>query len=293
MDSRIILTQADFSANNIGRYVKLLDLTKKVLAKQTQYSEDSQEALALDVYLNALMENGFLGGSAPLIKTLVIPALASNHDQMLYNIAKLDNDGCPTDVMPSAELEAETKELLPILKNDKLVGCHVKASSNSSIQAALSDPLFEGIPTGTIVPSYFVVMYFTQVMELTYSNYLLRSLNINLRSQNIMTQNGVNSISDTLSGNLFKFQGFRYVQGEGHVLLSDSASISGQPTISGDVSGITVKADRNIFLGNNHTMENRDLHFSILAFGGEMTATQMATFKTLTDNLMDALHVNA
>lgn len=106
MESRIILSQADFSANNIGRYVELLDLTKKVLAKQTQYNTDSEEGIALNTFLQNLTDDGFLGGDNPLLHQLIIPGLASNHDELLYDIAHTDTDGYPVNAMAQTELEA-------------------------------------------------------------------------------------------------------------------------------------------------------------------------------------------
>lgn len=122
MENRIILTKADFSQNNIGRYVELSQLTKKVLSKQTQYNEGSAEAFALNEFLDELTNNGYIGGTNPILKTLIIPALANSHDEFLYNIAFLDSDGYPTDEMSSDEKTAEIKALYPTYSGTKIVG---------------------------------------------------------------------------------------------------------------------------------------------------------------------------
>ena len=122
MENRIILTKADFSQNNIGRYVELSQLTKKVLSKQTQYNEGSAEAIALNEFLDELTNNGYIGGTNPILKTLIIPALANSHDEFLYNIAFLDSDGYPTDEMSSDEKTAEIKALYPTYSGTKIVG---------------------------------------------------------------------------------------------------------------------------------------------------------------------------
>lgn len=137
MESRIILTQADFSANNIGRYVELLDLTKKVLAKQTQYDEDSEEAIALNTFLQNLTNDGFLGGDNPLLDMLIIPGLASSHGEMLYDIAQKDESGYPLNLMPEPEQTAEEnlRCYRPIVNGGKIVA--VQRYSNTSMDPAV------------------------------------------------------------------------------------------------------------------------------------------------------------
>lgn len=137
MESRIILSQADFSANNIGRYVELLDLTKKVLTKQTQYDEDSEEAIALNTFLQNLTNDGFLGGDNPLLDMLIIPGLASSHGEMLYDIAQKDESGYPLNLMPEPEQIAEEnlRCYRPIVNGGKIVA--VQRYSDTSMDSAV------------------------------------------------------------------------------------------------------------------------------------------------------------
>lgn len=88
MDSRIILTQADFSANNIGRYVAFSDFTRKVLTAQTQYNTEDEEAIALNIFLTQLENGGYINCDNPKLRTLIIPALASEHSELLVDIAR-------------------------------------------------------------------------------------------------------------------------------------------------------------------------------------------------------------
>lgn len=134
MNSRIILSTADFSANNIGKYVELSDLTKKVLAKQTQYEEESTQAIALNTFLNQLTEEGFIGGENPILKYLVIPSLAANGNQLMYNIAHLDSSGYPTNEVSAEEISAEIKAFNPIIDNEKIIGCKVGPTSPMAYQ---------------------------------------------------------------------------------------------------------------------------------------------------------------
>ena len=164
MENRIILTKADFSQNNIGRYVELSQLTKKVLSKQTQYNESSDEAIALHEFLDELTNNGYIGGTNPILKTLIIPALASSHDEFLYNIALLDSYGYPTDEMSSEEKVAEIKALYPTYSGTKIIGLVKKYTEDMTTivaqitkQATIATHL-ESLSDGNTYPDYSVIV---------------------------------------------------------------------------------------------------------------------------------------
>lgn len=290
MKARIILSTADFSANNIGKITELGDLTKAVLTKQTQYSEDSTEAAALDTFLKALEENGFIGGESPLLKTLVIPALASGHDQFLYNIARLDGSGYPINIMPADEISAQTKAFTALMNSDKIVGVVVQVQSNSDPQGLLADPIFEGLTTNTKVPSWSIAMYTPEHLN-TYPDRLLWSGNLIINSQEVTTRNGANSVTNATSGKFFGFTGLSYVQESTHEVVSDTLSL-GAASESGTVTGITLKENRLMSLGNEVSSDYRKFKFALLAFGDYVNPTKMATLKGLTATLMSALHVN-
>lgn len=180
MKARIILSNADFSANNIGKYVALSDFTKKVLSKQTQYSEESDEADALNIFLNHLTEDGFIGGETPLLRTLIIPGLASGHSELLYDLAQLDGNGYPTNVMSQGESEATEANRVyrPVLDAQNRVVALQRYSVSSmdattaKEQANIDNYAFRslnaGVPNNSSQNSFSVGVYFHNHVATTY-----------------------------------------------------------------------------------------------------------------------------
>lgn len=175
MKARIILSNADFSANNIGKYVALSDFTKKVLSKQTQYSEESDEADALNIFLNHLTEDGFIGGESPILRTLIIPGLASGHSELLYDLAQLDGNGYPTNVMSQGEADAteENRVYRPVLDAQSRVVALQRYSASSmdattaKAQANIDNYAFRSlnadVPNNSPQNPFSVVLYIHKV----------------------------------------------------------------------------------------------------------------------------------
>lgn len=180
MKARIILSNADFSANNIGKYVALSDFTKKVLSKQTQYSEESDEADALNIFLNHLTEDGFIGGESPILRTLIIPGLASGHSELLYDLAQLDGNGYPTNVMSQGEANAteENRVYRPVLdEQNRIIALQRYASSSmdattAKAQANIDNHAFRTLNVGVAnngpQESFSVGVYFHNAVASTY-----------------------------------------------------------------------------------------------------------------------------
>lgn len=179
MEPRIILSQADFSANNIGRYVELSELTKKVLAKQTQYEEGSDESIALNTFFENLTNDGFIGGENPILKNLLIPALASTHDEFLYDIATLDSDGYPTDLMNSLEKNATVEQQFfeAYTLNDRIVGVQGKIGGGSVTDTYTKRAITTNILKETNVDYNYTIVLFN-------ANNLSDANNITLLSNN-------------------------------------------------------------------------------------------------------------
>lgn len=162
MKGRIILKNADFSANNIGRYLALSELTKSVLAKQTQYNASSAEATILDAFLNSLTQKGFIGGDDPILSLLFLPCLASSHNEMMYNIAKVRN-GYPINEMAQIEMDAseDQQAYKPVYDGSKIIG--MKAYQTSATTDVTNKRAFESYVlnqgTGQKLGSFSYVSY--------------------------------------------------------------------------------------------------------------------------------------
>ena len=299
MDSRIILTQADFSANNIGRYAELSDLTKKVLAKQTQYSIDSAEATALDTFLNALTENGFIGGESPMLKFLVIPALASQHGELFYNIAKLDGDGYPTNAMPSAEVSAQTKAYQAITDSQtRIVGVKdvrgTLGAEDFNTQTLFDNNFdFEG----TTVPNVSMVMYNLynktsvsqdDVMVSLFDGFCFikaKSMGALKTSVNYgydMTGTKLGFLGITLDNMNFAFN----AAADNATLTPNGNTLAAAVTCNSASKG-------QARIGYSATADARHTHTSFVAWGTDIFSEKMAELKSLVDTLMTALHVKS
>ena len=299
MQSRIILSQADFSANNIGRSVELSELTKKVLARQTQYAEGSDEAASLNVFLQNLIDNGFIGGEHPLLNCLIIPALASEHNELLYDIARLDSAGYPTDLMNANEKTAEVKAFTAgVDSNGRVVA--INRQNTTEPDAALSYINIDLFSSQTEYPSFSVMTYRNSTMVPapegavyignTTSNCKFRFTKGDIRfiaGSSVAMKREISYGDNGSRG----FNGISYnASNIDFELLSDGIILGGRtynPEIS-IVPGTISQANTfnlGIFAYNNM------LHESMIAIGSYLSSAKMAEFKALVDTLMTNLHV--
>lgn len=315
MESRIILSMADFSQNNIGRYVVLSELTKKVLAKQTQYSDDSNEAIALDLFLNSLVSDGLLGGDNPKIKNLYIPALASTHDELFYDIAQLDANGYPTDGMSSAEKSATHKAFTPYIVDNKVLGVLASSSldnpdlltgSEYVAQSAIKQNIFNGLVT---YPTFSCVYYNLQ----DYSNYSTRYQLLSNKADTSSTEGQVGFEIATTRINMGKdnanrcyitnsdndtpiystgFIGFSYQPtGIRMKVLANSGDITHPFSATGDYSNIiTTEAMQNT-INVGTASYSTSSKASVIIFSDLLTDEELVNIRTLTQSLMVGLGV--
>lgn len=301
MDSRIILTQADFSANNIGRYVEISDLTKKVLAKQTQYDVESEEAVALNTFLDNLTSDGFIGGTNPKLYDLYIPALAGGHDELLYNLAQYDSNGYPTDCMVDAEKTAEVKIVRPVEVDGHIVGICLFAqngvTTSEQFDAQALATLHLPQTVGQKFPSCSVICYSRAnyqsnaklivsfgvssnvAVELNSSGFVIRKYNICAIGRGCGDPRPVGFIGgDYLQSNIPDI----YLDSSSTI---DSGEITGEPNNMILSSVIT-----DIKLGNYDYTTNAQL--SVVAVGTHLGATDMNKLHTYINTLLTALHAN-
>lgn len=304
MNSRIILSTADFSANNIGRYIEMNDLTRKVLAKQTQYGEDSAEAIALNVFLNNLIADGFIGGDNPTLTYLAIPALAKTHSELLYNIARLDENGYPTDSMSDAEKSAETKAYsLYTVNNVNLglvLGNYIEDYTTQKEQGSYDTHLFDGVSEGSVMPSFSVFGYVPRAFDAATAadTTILRGINNTYRFTLAVDSAYVMKYStdrlDVAFSEKFKkgFYGFTYIKETSLSGIIDGVTL-GEQVITGSLSNITLPANGSKFYSyaNNAWNPGRNPSFSVIAYGHAIENNQLTTLKGYVDSLMVALHV--
>lgn len=302
MDSRIILTQADFSANNIGRYVEISDLTKKVLAKQTQYDEQSEEAAALNTFLNSLTTDGFIGGDAPKLSVLLIPALAGVKSELWYNICSIDSNGYPRDWTPSAGASKyEAYE-----KDGYIVGGYPTA--NVGVDSTIDAFSLNGTPfvNQQKLPSFSLFTYLSQAMEA--SNPSTRGLanynygiGIKLSAAECLVGSPSSAIPGTnqatattsMSSVPVGFYSMSYDGDNGHIIINNVGNIASSTVdVSGGISGLNigyVNTNMALLSGNANTIASA--HSAIVGFGAGLTQEELATLKGYCDTLAAALHV--
>lgn len=300
MNGRIILSQADFSANNIGQYVELSDLTKKVLAKQTLYDEASQQAGALNTFLSGLTLNGFIGGESPILNYLILPVLAANDDQLLYSIAELDEDGYPTDKRSDAEKSAVTKAYQRYIVNDVVKGLHLPyLPGEASVFANQRDQTINNFFTkGAAYPSMTECLWCPKVT--TYAS----------DSISVIGGGYAFKIAHNIAGLISTSSAPRYLKfsidniGAGFIGVSYDAANNQFETMfdngtageleSLDASNIkqsTYDSYNKLQLGANVNDAARQFAASAVAFGNKMTSTQMTQFRTLLANFLTSLNV--
>lgn len=299
MKARIILNQADFSANNIGKYAELSDYTKKVLAKQTQYTEDSNEANSLNTFLNELISRGFLGGSEPILNYLVIPALAGNAEQLLFNIAELDVDGYPVDKRNDSEKSAVYKVHTPLYSGDKIVGLQVAPTSeltstqfmqqqsqqiNGLLEKNAAYPsmsLCLVCPSISVIDADLLVQFGAGYTLNLFNNYYgLYSLNTDVRYLK-------RTISDLQAG----FIGVGYKND--YTLSSMFTGVEGElETLNPNLMKTSSSGEYNYLrLGKYVYDGSRQFKANAIALGKGMTVEQMGVFRTLINNLLADLNL--
>lgn len=233
MESRIILKRADFSQNNIGRYVELNALTKNILAKQTQYDESSSEAAALNTFVEYLIDNGYIGGNSPKFKVLIIPALAKTHDELLFNIADTDSNGYPVNVMSQTEISA-TDKIFTLRKdaNNRVVGLSSRVpseiNSNTAYEAAGAAVSFtdSGAVASQNTPGRSLFVYSIKNLSVSYSD-------------PIVSYGGICSIYSSYIGVNFQTRNFGYAPDsvQGFVGVSYNNSINTlEATVDEDIT---------------------------------------------------------
>lgn len=301
MNSRIILTKADFSANNIGRYVELETLTKKVLAKQTQYSVDSEEAIALNTFLTQITTEGFIGGDNPLLKTLFIPALANTHDELLYNIANIDENGYPVNSMSVEEISASQKAFaLYESGGHKIALSRYAKEGDSKIDFGdaricvntnwLSEDNAQ-YPSSTFI--FYRLEGGVQSDNFIYGK---ATLHFDIRATGVKLQYGLSetkistSVTQTIPGKPYiGFNAISYDKNIGFTGLCDNATFG-----STELGDLTTHMD---YATNYNLMCFGDYRYGyttvlpFFAIGGAMTSEQMAALKGYIITLLAALHV--
>ena len=299
MKARIILNQADFSANNIGKYAELSDYTKKVLAKQTQYTEDSNEANSLNTFLNELISRGFLGGSEPILNYLVIPALAGNAEQLLFNIAELDVDGYPVDKRNDSEKSAVYKVHTPLYSGDKIVGLQVAPTSeltstqfmqqqsqqiNGLLEKSSAYPsmsLCLVCPAISVIDADLLVQFGAGYTLNLFNNYYgLYSLNTDVRYLK-------RTISDLHAG----FIGVGYKND--YTLSSMFTGVEGElETLNPNLMKTSSSGEYNYLRLGKYVYDGaRQFKANAIALGKGMTVDQMGVFRTLINNFLADLNL--
>jgi len=297
MEARIILSNADFSANNIGKFTALSDLTKKVLAKQTQYSEDSDEAQALNTFLAALTSEGFIGGESPLLKALFIPALASQHSEFFYNIASLDENGYPVNAMPAAERTAVTKVYSAITdSSSRIVGVKDVRGSLTAEEfnaQTLFDNGYGLTDENLTLPNVSIAMYNLYDKSSTSYNDLMISLFGDvayIKSQQMGAMKQAVYYGYDMTGTRLGFLGVT-LDNENHTFnaAADNATLTPIEGTPGTVSSPSVSKSV-ARIGYTPTAESRHAHTAFVAWGTDIFSDEMASLKSLVDTLMTALH---
>lgn len=291
MKANIILSGADFSENNIGRYVPMSDLTLKVLSKQTQYLPGSDEAIALSIFLDSLTNDGFIGGDSPLLTDLIIPALAASHSELLHNIAHLDGSGYPTNSMGETEA-AETTEAnwtnIPVVVNDKIIACRFKGTD--SIRK-FSHHIFDAYTNGSAQPSYAAGFYGVENSFNT-GDCVNENFPFNFTTNELKMSYSTNNVTHVVTASSANgFMGLGFVNDYGFEMTADNMSI-GSPSVTGSLSAFKMRdAIREFHLGYTNATLARNFATSVIFGGQYMTSAKLTELKGHIVELLTALHI--
>lgn len=311
--SRIILSNADFSANNIGRYVELSEFTKKVLSKQTQFSKDSAEAVALDNFLNELTENGFIGGENPKLKYLALPCYANDRIQLYYNIASTDSDGYPINVIQSEieELTDEQSVLNPYIQDGKIIGMgrnyntSIVSTSDVVGRSRIDTGLYSELSIDSTMPSTTYMAYGVKGNNTPSSDFANAGLIVKegiwgLRTyKHIFTFGGAANTNNynvqltNFNGTKFWGVGFDRDRATLNVVLDIDNGTAGDVTTVGTPLAASVKDHGLLTYGTTTQLPNDYTWWaaSVLAVGYYISPSDMESFRTSVIKLMTALGI--
>lgn len=297
MKAKITLKDADFSANNIGQLVDPSPLTLAVLTKQTQYGPNSDEARALNAFLNRLENDGFLGENGS-IKTLIIPALASQQSELMYNIALLDSNGYPTNEMSAEEIAAATKCYVPLISGTRVIGLESTTYQGDGIDSSVigAQKAFEPhiLTIQELIPSHSVITFIPQSSGNLSTEIAGRASNTvlkYLKAKAAITFGNASCSEASIESLGVGFAGFSYnaTSKEFSGLLANG--ILGT-TVIGETAQGTVNSTK-MRMGTTNPLDGVvTSRTSLLIFANtDYTNLQLTTLKGYVDTLMTALHV--
>lgn len=284
------MKKADFSANNIGKVSLLNAYTKKVLATQTKYAEDSKEAVALNAFIENLTSKGYIGNnSTSLLRVLMLPCLAKSESEMFINLARTDASGKPMDWSPAAP----SKYFL----TDKGAYCG-EVLNNFTADLGFKLDTSDVFVPATPIPGFSIIHY--NYNEIT-NNPSARPFS-QCQSGLIVNFNGI-SPSVGLGSSLVTATTSRTSVGKGFYAMS-YADKNMLVNLNGVTEASVSVPDSNLTLGVNTTMANNNFlllqgqsvaaaraESSLIAFGKALTASQMAELKGYVEELMNALSI--
>lgn len=286
----ITLKKADFSASNIGKVSMLNAYTKKVLATQTKYAEDSKEAIAINAFIENLTSKKYIGNNnTSLLRVLMLPCLAKSESEMFINLARTDASGNPMDWSPAAP----SKYFL----TDKGAYCGEvlnNFTADLGFRLDTSDVFIPGEP----IPGFSIMHY----------NY------------NDITNNpSIRALAQCQSGVIVNFYGIAPSVGVGASLVTATTArtsvdkgfygmsykdknlivnLNGVTEASVSVPDYTMELGANVTMANNNFIllqgqgvANARAESSLIAFGKELTQAQLAELKGYVDELMSALNI--
>lgn len=286
MDGIIILKKADFSVNNIGVKTILDTYTKKILGIQTKYSENSNEAIALNTFIRQLTDNGYIGDNDSLLKVLMLPCLAKTNEELFYNIANIDTDGYPTNWTPN--------DPSPYVLTDKGVYANdILLSGTSTGKGFSTNNLFEANkPASFSIINYLYdsITALTVMRPISACNY---GLNITLagRSASVGIAEDISSISDVREDVPKGFYAMSYENN--NIIVNLNGETDGTITYKEVPAPSKVDALNNNFIllqGYSYDSGVRP-YSSLIACGKPMTAEQLDLLKQYTDRFMSALNI--
>lgn len=286
----ITLKKADFSASNIGKVSMLNAYTKKVLAAQTKYGEDSAEALAINTFIEKMIAHNYIGDNANShLRVLMLPCLAKDTNEMWLNIARTDASGNPMDWSPAAP----SKYFL----TDKGAYCG-EVLNNFTADLGFKLDTSDVFVPGALLPGFSIIHY--NYNEIT-NNPSARQFS-QCQSGIIVNFNGI-SPSVGLASSLVTATTSRTSVGKGFYAMSYEdknmlVNLNGVTEASVSVPDSSLTLGVNVGMANNNFLllqgqgvANARAESSLIAFGKALTASQMAELKGYVEELMNALSI--
>lgn len=290
MDGVIILKNADFSASNIGKITIIGNTAKRILAKQTKYSADSAEAVALNTYVESLEAGGFIGGKNPLLTVLMLPCLAAKRDELFFNIAKTDDGGYPVDWSP-----VDTSDYIQDVDGKGVYANATILPSNNDGKGFKLDTT-DVFTANSPIPGFSVINYLYE--GITATNAATRNIaqcnsgiNFTFSGGGASLGSGSQTIAAIEGANTVVNKGFYAVSYAGNVMRGNwngaEKEVNASPV---DLQGVGY-CNTNFALLQGNSNVTADVNSSLIAFGKAMTAQQLATLKSYTDTLMAKLGI--